>query len=63
MEQMQDRTTQCERPGEWSKVDELNWSADRSVLRDLKKRGEEPSVWLAAEYRELNTRRRAARRG
>lgn len=42
----------------WSRVDEKNWTANRAVLRDLKKWGEEPSEWLAAEYRELSTRRR-----
>lgn len=47
----------------WTEVDELNWKADRAVLRALKKRGEEPSDWLATEYRELSTRRKAATRG
>lgn len=45
----------------WSAVDELNWKADRAVLRDLKKRGEEPSEWLANEYAELSARRKAFR--
>jgi hypothetical protein len=45
----------------WTEVDELNWAADRAVLRDLKRRGEEPSGWLAIEYRELNARRKASR--
>lgn len=43
----------------WTAVDELNWNADRTVLRDLKMRGEQPSEWLAAEYRELSARRKA----
>lgn len=43
----------------WSQEDELNWAADRAVLRDLKKRGEEPSEWLAAEHAELDARRKA----
>ncbi|WP_229994363.1 hypothetical protein [Arthrobacter sp. Bi26] len=47
----------------WTRTDELNWAADRAVLRDLKKRGEEPSEWLAGEYRELSARRKAAARG
>lgn len=63
MGQMQDGTVQCERAGEWSRVDELNWSADRSTIRTIKKRGEEPSEWLANEYRELSARRKAAARG
>jgi len=45
----------------WTPVDELNWKADRTVLRALKKRGEEPSEWLLAEYRELSARRKAYR--
>ncbi len=45
----------------WTAVDELNWAADRAVLRDLKKRGEEPSAWLTAEYAELSARRKASR--
>lgn len=43
----------------WTPNDERNWAADRAVLRDLKKRCEEPSEWLATEYRELNARRKA----
>lgn len=43
----------------WSRNDELNWAADRRVLRDLKKRGEEPSEWLASEHHELDARRKA----
>lgn len=46
----------------WSGDDELNWAADRAVLRSLKKRGEEPSEWLAAEHSELSARRKAAAR-
>lgn len=45
----------------WTTVDELNWKADRAVLRDLKKRGEAPSEWLANEYAELSARRKASR--
>lgn len=63
MAQQRDSAVQNEQAGEWSKVDELNWAADRTVLRDLKKRGEEPSVWLASEYRELCARRKVAQRG
>jgi hypothetical protein len=46
----------------WSRRDELNWSADRRVLRDLKKRGEEPSERLATEHGELDARRKARKR-
>ncbi|AHB31641.1 hypothetical protein ArV2_gp30 [Arthrobacter phage vB_ArS-ArV2] len=67
METTEIRTGQAEQAGEssppWTQVEELNWKADRVVLRDLKKRGEEPSIWLTTEYRELNTRREEARRG
>jgi len=63
MGQIQDRTAQCERAGEWTRADELNWAADRTVLRNLKNRGVEPSDWLAAEYRELSARRKAAQHG
>jgi len=45
----------------WTTVDELNWKADRTVIRALKKRGEAPSDWLANEYRELSARRKASR--
>jgi hypothetical protein len=45
----------------WTTVDELNWAADRATIRVIKKRGEEPSEWLAAEYRELSARRKASR--
>lgn len=45
----------------WTTVDELNWKADRVVIRALKKRGEVPSEWLASEYRELSARRKASR--
>lgn len=62
MEATQGRTGQAERTGDapraWTTTDELNWAADRHVLRDLKKLGEEPSEWLATEYRELNARRK-----
>ena len=43
----------------WTHTDELNWAADRSTIRVIKKRGEEPSDWLANEYRELSARRKA----
>ena len=60
MEATQDGTGQPERAGEpWGRVDELNWAADRATIRSLKKRGEEPSDWLASEYRELSARRKA----
>lgn len=47
----------------WTTVDELNWKADRAVLRSLKKRGETPSEWLASEYRELSARRKGVMAG
>lgn len=60
MEAKQGRTGQAEQAGEsWSRSGELNWVADRTVLRDLRKRGEHPSEWLANEYRELSARRKA----
>lgn len=43
----------------WSGEDERNWVANRRVLRELKKRGEEPSEWLASECRDLDARRKA----
>lgn len=46
----------------WSQVDEKNWAASRKVLRDLKKRGEAPSEWLAAEHAALDARRMAWKR-
>jgi len=45
----------------WTQTDELNLIADRTVLKKLKDRGEEPSAWLAEEYAELNARRKAAK--
>lgn len=45
----------------WTQTDELNLIADRTVLRKLKDRGEEPSEWLASEYAELVERRKAAK--
>ncbi|MET4135702.1 hypothetical protein [Pseudarthrobacter sp. PvP090] len=58
MEAHEDRTVQS---GErWGHIDELNWAADRATIRSLNNRGEEPSEWLATEYRELNARRAAA---
>jgi integrase len=45
----------------WTQTDELNWAADRLVLRKLKDRSEEPSEWLAAEFEELSERRKAAK--
>ncbi|UUG69994.1 hypothetical protein SEA_ZUCKER_34 [Arthrobacter phage Zucker] len=60
MEQHKDRPEQSEQPcAQWSRVDELNWAADRATIRTIKKRGEEPSEWLANEYRELSARRKA----
>jgi len=44
----------------WTRTDELNWAADRAVIRDLKARGESPSEWLANEYAELSARRKAS---
>lgn len=52
-------TGQAQTP--WSREDEKNWVANRRVLRDLKKRGEEPSVWLADVHAELDSRRKARR--
>ena len=60
MEATQHGTVQTVPAGEWSRVDELNWAADRTTIRVVKKRGEEPSEWLATEYRELSARREAA---
>lgn len=57
MGQQEDGTGRAQLAGEWSTVDELNWAADRAVMRKLKMRGEEPSEWLATEYRELTCRR------
>ena len=45
----------------WTQTDELNLIADRTVLKKLKDRGEEPSAWLAEEYAELTARRKAAK--
>lgn len=59
MEATPHRTGQIELAGEWSRVDELNWTADRATIRAIKKRGEEPSEWLATEYRQLSARRKA----
>jgi hypothetical protein len=59
MGQMQDGTGQAEHARQWTRTDELNWAADRSVLRSIKKQGEDPSERLAAEYRELSARRKA----
>ena len=54
-----ERDSQNKRGEPWGRVDELNWAADRAPIRIIKKRGEEPSEWLANEYRELSARRKA----
>jgi len=46
----------------WTAEDERNYTADRTVLKKLEARGEEPSQWLADEYAELSERRRQAKR-
>ena len=46
----------------WTAEDERNYVADRTVLKKLEARGEEPSAWLADEYAELSERRRHAKR-
>lgn len=48
-------------PTRWTQTDELNLTADRTILRKLKERGEEPSAWLLAEYEELTARRKQAK--
>lgn len=45
----------------WTQTDELNLVADRTVLKKLKARGEDPSAWLVAEFEELTERRKAAK--
>lgn len=49
-------------PAKWSAEDERNYVADRTVLKKLEARGEEPSAWLAEEYAELSKRRAEAKR-
>jgi len=46
----------------WTAEDERNYTADRTVLKKLHDRGEEPSQWLADEYAELTERRKQAKR-
>ena len=46
----------------WTAEDERNYTADRTVLKKLQDRGEEPSQWLADEYKDLSERRRQAKR-
>lgn len=46
----------------WSAEDERNYVADRTVLKKLKDRGEEPSAWLAEEFADLSKRRAEAKR-
>ena len=46
----------------WTQEDERNFIADRTVLKKLQDRGEEPSQWLADEYAELMARRKEAKR-
>ena len=48
-------------PARWTQTDELNLAADRTMLRKLKERGEEPSEWLLEEYQELTERRKLAK--
>lgn len=48
-------------PVRWTVTDELNLAADRTMLRKLKERGEEPSAWLLEEYQELTERRKLAK--
>lgn len=45
----------------WTQEDERNLVADRTVLKKLKERGEEPSAWLVAEFEELTERRKASK--
>lgn len=49
-------------PAKWTAEDERNYVADRTVLKKLEARGEEPSAWLAEEYAELSKRRAEAKR-
>lgn len=49
-------------PAKWTQEDERNYVADRTVLKKLEARGEEPSAWLAEEYAELSKRRAEAKR-
>jgi len=46
----------------WTAEDERNYVADRTVLKKLADRGEEPSQWLADEFAELSERRKQAKR-
>ena len=46
----------------WTAEDERNYVADRTVLKKLEARGEEPSAWLAEEYADLSKRRAEAKR-
>ena len=46
----------------WTAEDERNYVADRTVLKKLADRGEDPSQWLADEFAELSERRRQAKR-
>ena len=45
----------------WTAEDERNYVADRTVLKKLQDRGEEPSAWLADEFAELSARRKEAK--
>lgn len=49
-------------PVRWSAEDERNYVADRTVLKKLEARGEEPSAWLVEEYADLSKRRAEAKR-
>lgn len=45
----------------WTQEDERNYVAERTVLKKLKDRGEEPSQWLVDEFADLTARRKAAK--
>ena len=46
----------------WTAEDERNYTADRTMIKKLADRGEEPAQWLADEYAELTERRKQAKR-
>jgi len=46
----------------WTAEDERNYTADRTMIKKLADRGEEPAQWLADEYAELSERRKQAKR-
>lgn len=45
----------------WTQEDERSLASDRTMLRKIKERGEEPPEWLVAEHDELLERRKAAK--